>query len=278
MIDPCPTWNVQCSALSIRTHPSKSPTLRRPWKLTHMIDPRHTWNVQYNARGNGSHPPTSPNIVPEMTLQDNRQIFQKRVKRRFHCGADPSMIREWSEHEPVTLQPAAQPRLLCALAASILSRKIQHFALRLSFQISPKTAPATKTECATWVQLHQIAHLQWKVTVELHQILHLPQKLNVQLECNFINIAPARKSVLFFYSTILALYHSLTLLLFFYSNILLLYYSFALLSFDSTILWLYYSFTLLFLWLYESLNPLFFDSTILLLYYALTLLFFDSTK
>ena len=71
------------------------------------------------------------------------------------------------------------------------------------------------------------------MTVELHQILHLPRKLNVQLECNFIkycachekwqlnctkyctchanwmcnrsatspNIAPTRKSVLFFDST-----------------------------------------------------------------------------
>ena len=68
--------------------------------------------------------------------------------------------------------------------------------------------------------------------------------------------------------------------LLFYSTILLLYYSFTLLFCDSTILLFYHSFTLLIffsiLLLYYSLTLLFFGSTILLLYYSFTLLFFDS--
>ena len=62
---------------------------------------------------------------------------------------DPTMIRAWSEHETVTPQPASQPRLLFTPTASILYWKIQHFALRLSFQISPNTAPATKSDTST---------------------------------------------------------------------------------------------------------------------------------
>ena len=60
-----------------------------------------------------------------------------------------SMIREWSEHETVSPQPASQPRLLFTPATSILYWKIQHFVLRLSFQISPSAAPATKSDTST---------------------------------------------------------------------------------------------------------------------------------
>ena len=107
------------------------------------------------------------------------------------CSARP--IRDSSENEPVSPQPARQLRLLFALATCIFYRKIQHFALRLSFQFSANTAPATKSdswtspslapaariECVTWMQLHPIRRLPRKVTVELPQIA---TKLCVQLE------------------------------------------------------------------------------------------------
>ena len=83
-----------------------------------------------------------------MTPQNLTEICGKQLKRHFHRAADPRMIREWSENEPVSPQPAAQTRLLFALRTSILYWKIQRFALRLSFQISPSTAPATKND--TW--------------------------------------------------------------------------------------------------------------------------------
>ena len=96
----------------------------------------------------------------KMTLQHFKEISRKQLKRHFQCGADPRMIREWSEtdprmirewsdHETVTPQPASQPRLLFTPTTSILYWKIQHFALRLSFQISPNTAPATKSDTST---------------------------------------------------------------------------------------------------------------------------------
>ena len=71
------------------------------------------------------------------------------MKRQFQCGTDPRMIRAGSDHKTVSPQPASQPRLLFTPTTSILYWKIQHFALRLSFQISPNTAPATKSDTST---------------------------------------------------------------------------------------------------------------------------------
>ena len=65
---------------------------------------------------------------------------------------DPTTIREWSDHDPTqetqNCNPAAPPRLLFALARSRFYWKLQLFPLRLSFQISPHAAPATKSD--TW--------------------------------------------------------------------------------------------------------------------------------
>ena len=85
----------------------------------------------------------------QMILQNFRNISPKQMKRQFQCTTDPRPFREWSEHETVTPQPASQPRLLFTPTTSILHWKIQHFALRLSFQISPNTAPATKSDTST---------------------------------------------------------------------------------------------------------------------------------
>ena len=129
--------------------------LRLPRKMTLMINPRHIWNAIYNARNNRWHPPTSPNTAP--ATQNDSPTFQRNFSKtavtsfpmRGRSENDPSMIREWSEHETVTPQPASQPRLLFTPTTSILYWKIQHFALRLSFQISPNTAPATKSDTST---------------------------------------------------------------------------------------------------------------------------------
>ena len=78
-------------------------------------------------------------------------IWQKFAENSWNVISNARPIRaksEWSDHEPVSPQPAAQQRLPFALRTSILYWKIQDFALRLSFQISPSTAPATKSD--TW--------------------------------------------------------------------------------------------------------------------------------
>ena len=92
----------------------------------------------------------------KMTLQDFKENLQKQVKRHFQCGADPCMIRAWSEHDPTMIrewkrkpQPASQPRLLFDLTTSIFYCKIQRFAPNLTFKPSPSTAPATKSDAWT---------------------------------------------------------------------------------------------------------------------------------
>ena len=85
----------------------------------------------------------------KMTLQNFTEASRKQLKRHLQCATDPNWIRPWSENETVTPQPASQPRLLFTLTMSIFYWKIQHFALGLSFQISPHTAPATKSDSST---------------------------------------------------------------------------------------------------------------------------------
>ena len=128
--------------------------LRLPRKMNLMIDPRHIWNIIYNARSNSQHPPTSPNTAPA-TQNDRPKSDRNLLKTaetqfpmRGRSENDPTMIREWSDHEPVSPQPAAQQRLLFTLARSRFYWKLQRFPLRLSFQISPNAAPATKSD--TW--------------------------------------------------------------------------------------------------------------------------------
>ena len=81
----------------------------------------------------------------KMTLQHFKEISRKQLKRHFQCGADPRMIRATFEQETVR----GKPSLLFRTTTSILYWKIQHFVLRLSFQISPNTAPATKSDTST---------------------------------------------------------------------------------------------------------------------------------
>ena len=87
--------------------------------------------------------------ISETFLQNRWNVNSNARPIRDRSENDPSMIRPWSENETVTPQPASQPRLLFTPTTGILYWKIQHFALRLSFQISPNTAPATKSDTST---------------------------------------------------------------------------------------------------------------------------------
>ena len=88
----------------------------------------------------------------KMTFQNMKKIYWKRIKHLYNAGPiqewsdhDPSMIREWTGH----LAPARSPKLLFALWRRILYWKLQHFALRLSTQISSNIVPATKSHTPT---------------------------------------------------------------------------------------------------------------------------------
>ena len=81
----------------------------------------------------------------KIALQNRKGICWKRVKRHWHCGADSNMIGPWTGH----LAPARSPRLLVQLWRQVLYWRLHHLALRLSTQISPNAAPATKSDTPT---------------------------------------------------------------------------------------------------------------------------------
>ena len=79
--------------------------------------------------------------ISDKFLENSWNVISNAGPIRAGSENDPSRIRPWNRRP----QPASQPRLLFAPTTSILYWKIQHFALRLSFQ---NTAPATKSD--TW--------------------------------------------------------------------------------------------------------------------------------
>ena len=165
----------QVTSVIVQTHQ----ILRLPRKMNLMIDPCHTWNAIYNARSNKCHCPNSPNTAPATKNESHdwslshmkrylqcaeqqvslskltkycachakwlSKISQKFLENSWNVISNAGPIRAGSENETVTPQPASQPRLLFTPTTSILYWKMQHFALRLSFQISPNTAAATKS-------------------------------------------------------------------------------------------------------------------------------------
>ena len=176
--------------------------LRLPCKMTLMIDPGHIWNVIYYARSNRCHPPTSPNTAP--ATQDDSPGFcgvsPGRLRRHLQRGTDPRMIRPWSDHETVSPQPASQPRLLFALTTSNFYWKIQHFALRLSLEISPNCCTCHEKwhlnftkYCACQAKwLSRLIRVTYETlftirrateaTLQHQQILRLPRKISLMIE------------------------------------------------------------------------------------------------
>ena len=148
------TWSSPSTAPATKSDtwpsPSTAPATQNDshaWSSSHM-------NVISNARSNKCHPPNSPNTAPA-TQNDHptsgrnlRKTAETSFPMRGRSENVPRMIRAWSETVPVSPQPATQQRLLFALRTGILYWKMQHFELRLSFQISPSTVPATKSD--TW--------------------------------------------------------------------------------------------------------------------------------
>ena len=162
IIYPRDIWNVIYNARRNMHHLQPHQMLPLPRKMMRIIDLRHIWNVIYNARSNRHHPPTSPNTAPatqNYTPKSKKNLpktAEASIPMRGRFEHDPTMIRTWSEHDPNMIRPwtrhlapARSPRLLFALRRRILYWKLQHFARRLSTQISPNTAPATKSDTPT---------------------------------------------------------------------------------------------------------------------------------
>ena len=148
MLDPCHTWNAIYNARRNKCHcpnsPNTTPATKNEshdWSLSHMkrylqCAEQHvslskltkycachakwiswlilvTHETLFTMRGATSVLVQTHQILRlprKMTLQNFAKISRKQLKRHFQCGADPRMIREWSELDP-TMKPSSATRL-----------------------------------------------------------------------------------------------------------------------------------------------------------------------
>ena len=110
------------------------------------------------ATGVTSQPHQILRLPRKMTLQDFKENLQKQMKRHFQCGADPSMIRPWSDHENANRNP---PRKWGYFSSSPRAFSIEKYNVSRPILHS---------------NLHQILRLPRKVPLELHQILRLSRR------------------------------------------------------------------------------------------------------
>ena len=159
MINPRHTWNAIYNARSNKCHcpnsPNTAPATKNEshdWSLSHMKRYLQCAEQQVSLSKLTKYCACHAKWLSKFSqkfLENSWNVISNAGPIRPWSENDPTMIREWSDHETVTPQPASQPRLLFTPTTSILYWKIQHFALRLSFQISPNTAPATKSDTST---------------------------------------------------------------------------------------------------------------------------------
>ena len=202
IIDPCHIWNAVYNARSNRCYCPTSPNTAPATKshphhgsLSHLK--RY---IQRAARSNRCHDPTSPNTAPA-TKNDRPKCDTNVTKTaetsftmRDRSETVPTMIRAcmiraWNRHS----EPASQPRLLFPLITNILHWKIQHFALRLSFQISRNTAPATKSDTSKYCTCHEKWHLDFTKYCACNEKWHL----------DFTRYCACHEKWLFYYLTLL---------------------------------------------------------------------------
>ena len=96
----------------------------------------------------------------KMTLQHFKEISRKQLKRHFQCGADPRMIREWSEQHP-SRKPSAATRL--ATEVTFRARH-EHFLLKNTTFRAPAIIPNFTEYCA--------CHEKWQFNITKYCACH----------------------------------------------------------------------------------------------------------
>ena len=180
IIYPRDICNVISNARSNKHHPPTSPNTAPATKN----DTHHWLSLHMKRHLQCAEQQASPSNLTKYCachVKLHSKIKEKFAENSWSVISNARPIRAWSEHDPTMIRPwtrylapARSPRLLFALRRRILYWKLQHFALRLSTQISPNTAPATKTDTprsrntapATqhdshdWCPSHMTRHLQ----------------------------------------------------------------------------------------------------------------------
>ena len=132
----------------------------------------------------------------KMTLQDFKENLQKQVKRHFQCGADPSMIRAWSEHDPSMIRawsehdPTMKTQTATRLASEVTFRAHhEHFLLKnTTFRAQSYIQTFTKY-CACHVKCHLnftkycACHEKWHLNFTKYCACHEKWHLNFTKYC-----------------------------------------------------------------------------------------------
>ena len=167
--------------------------LRLSRRKTHLLNHHYIWNLIYNARSNRCHDPTSPNTAPA-TQNCMAKFLTKALKTdetsfpmRGRSENDPTMIREWSDHENANRNPPRKWGYFSSFrgAFSIVKYNVSipilhsniHQVLRLPQKVTLDLHQILPLPRKVTLELHQILPLPRKVTLELHQVLHLPRKV-----------------------------------------------------------------------------------------------------
>ena len=175
--------------------------LRLSCRKTHILSRHHIWNLISIARSNRCHDPTSPNTAPatqKLHCKISDKIFENRWNVISNAGTirewsenDPTMIREWSDHENANRNPprkwgcfSSSPGAFSIVkynnSSPILHSNI-HQVLRLPQKVTIDLHQILPLPRKVTLELHQILPLPRKVTLELHQVLRLPQKVTLDL-------------------------------------------------------------------------------------------------
>ena len=192
-----------------------------PRKVTRIVHPRDIWSLIYNARSNQCLPTNSPNTAPatqndHLTCGRNvRKTGETSFPMRGRSEHDPSMIREWSEHENANRNPPRKwgyfsrspatksntwpsPNTAPTTTSTTWPSPNTAHATQGNTWPSPNTAPTTTSN--TWpspntapttkvtLELFQILPLPRKVTLDLHQVLHLPRKVTFELTLLYLTL------------------------------------------------------------------------------------------
>ena len=127
----------------------------------------------------------------------SKKVFKNRWNVISNAGPirpwsenDPTMIREWSDHENANRNPpcnrayfSSSPRAF-SIEKYNVSRPILHSnlhqILRLPRKVTLELHQILRLPRKVTLELHQVLRLPRKVTLELHQVLRLPQKVTLE--------------------------------------------------------------------------------------------------
>ena len=125
------------------------------WKLQRFALRLSTQISPTTAPAPKSDTPRSPNTAPatQNCIPKSQRNFPKTVEVSFTVHGrfdhDPTMIRAWSEHRPSSRTRPFDEVTFSRFGDAFCIENYNIIALRLSTQISPNTAPATKSDTAT---------------------------------------------------------------------------------------------------------------------------------